>query len=248
MNFNAIRKFSPALAAGAGLLGILLRAALYRTGFDDRGILSDSHPLHLMSLGLTAAVTIYLVWNSFQTQSEDQDRPLVRFLLGLLGSYFLLIHTVTLFSRTMGLLELARFALALFSAIAAAVFVLPFGTHRRMRLVCLGVIIVGFGLDMLCRYRTWSGNPQLPDYFFHLLGGVMLSLGSYHTLALDTGLGKPRIQRFCCNMALFLCLLSLIGPDPWEFYLGGALWASVCALTPAPPTQEIREEETDVPA
>lgn len=247
MNFTPIHKSPLVVAAGAGLLGALLRGLLYRIGFDDRGILSDTHLLHLLTLGLTAAVTMYLAWNAFQTKGEIQDRPLARFLVGLLGSYFLLLHGLTLFSRTMELLELVRFALALLSALATTVFVLPFGIHRRLRLVCLGLIVVSFGLDMLCRYQTWSGNPQLPDYFFHLLGGVMLSLGSYHTLALHTGLGKPRIQHFCCSMALFLCLLSLIGPDPWEFYLGGALWSAACALTPAPPV-EIPEEKNDVSA
>ena len=47
-------------ALGAGALGFCLRLALYRTGFDERNILSSSHPLHVACLVLTVLAAVYL--------------------------------------------------------------------------------------------------------------------------------------------------------------------------------------------
>ena len=252
MNFSKIRRSPLAIAAGAGFLGFALRALLYRIGFDDKNILSASHPLHLICMVLTAAVAVYLVIYALRSREQMQEHPRTRFGLGLAGSYFTLIHSITLFSRGLPILELLHFSLAVASAVAMAVAVFPCLKDSRVHMVCHGIISVGFALDMLCRYQVWSGNPQLPDYCFHVLAGVALSLGAYHTLALFTGPAKPRAHRFCCLAGLYLCLLCLIGPDPWEFYLGGAFWAAACLLCPQPPVEEAAEdkpeEETDVPA
>ena len=220
-------------AAGAGFLGLCLRALLYRTGFDHKGILSASHPLHLACLVLTAAMALYL---SFRTQKSGDDtlcHPRLRFPAGLLGGCFLLLHGITLIPELEGLLSVLRCALALSGAGAMIITVFPPVRSRRVHMLCHGLICLFFGMDMLCRYRGWSGNPQLPDYCFHVLAGVCLSLCSYHRLAFDTGLGKHRIHGYCCLMALYLCLLSLVGPEGWEFYLGGAFWAAACLSTPA---------------
>lgn len=246
MNFNHIPKSPLVAAAAAGFLGFALRALLYRVGFDERGILSDTHPLHLLCLVLTGVATLYAAFLSLKNSILSRPHPTLRFLLGLMGGYFLAIHTLTLFSRNMGPLELLRFILTALSAISMVLSVLPFLKKGRILLICLGLISICFALDILCRYRSWSGNPQLPDYFFHLLAGVALNLGSYHTLALHTGLAKPRVQSFYCLIAMFLCLLCLVGPDPWEFYLGSAFWAAACVLTPQP--EDHPQEESDVPA
>lgn len=237
-------------AAGAGFVGLCLRALLYRIGFDEKGILSASHPLHMICLVLTAAVAVYLAFRAvtFKHRGEAPS-PRIRCLLGILAGYFLLIHGLTLARELSGLLSLVRCGLALLSAAAMAAAVLPFLKDRQFHMVCHGLICVCFAVDMLCRYQNWSGNPQLPDYCFHVLACVALSLCAYHRLAFDTDLIQPRMHRFCCLMALYLCLLSLVGPEPWEFYLGGCFWAAVCLDVPVPPAEVPQQEEiTDVPA
>ena len=234
------------LTAGvAGFMGFWLRALLYRIGFDEKDILSASHPLHLACLALTAAMAVYLFLRVRRPDSEEAPcGPCPRFLAGLLGGCFLIFHGITLAGDPDGLLSVLRCALALSGAGAMIITVFPPIRSRRVHMVCHGLICLFFAVDMLCRYRNWSGNPQLPDYVFHVLAGVCLSLCSYHRLAFDTGLGKHRIHSFCCLMALYLCLLSLIGPDAWEFYLGGAFWAAACLFTPTHPVKE----DPDVPA
>lgn len=233
-------------AAGAGFVGLCLRALLYRIGFDEKGILSASHPLHMICLVLTAAMAVYLAFRAVTSKSRTEAfRPRIRCLLGILGGYFLLIHGLTLGRELSGLLSFVRCGLALLGAAAIIAAVLPFLKDRQFHMVCHGLICVSFAVDMLCRYQVWSGNPQLPDYCFHVLACVSLSLCSYHRLAIDTGLAKPRVHKFCCLMAIFLCMLSIIGPEGWEFYLGGAFWAAVCLDVPE---EKVQEELPDVPA
>ena len=231
-------------AGGAGFLGFWLRALLYRTGFDEKNILSASHPLHLACLVLTAVLAVYLFLRIRRPDGQEVPDPWSRFPAGLLGGCFLLLHGVSLIPELDELLSVLRCALALTASASMAAAVFPPLRSRRVHMLCHGLICLFFALDMLCRYRNWSGNPQLPDYVFHVLAGVCLSLCSYHRLAFDTGLGKHRIHSFCCLMALYLCLLSLVGPEGWEFYLGGAFWAAACLFTPNHPVKE----NPDVPA
>ena len=210
-------------AAAAGFTGFALRALLYRIGFDEKNILSASHPLHLVTLVLTAAVAVYLIFR-VRKPEEDCEACSPRELSGLL--------------------TVLRCAGAMIGAGAMLISVFPPLKSRRVQMLCHGLITAFFALDMLCRYRDWSGNPQLPDYVFHVLCAVCLSLCSYHRLAFDAGLAKPRLHSFCCLMALYLCMTCLVGPEGWEFYLGGAFWAAACLFTPVTPAKEA----ADVPA
>ena len=260
-------KIHPALIAlGSGFSGLLLRTVLYRTGFDGKGILSASHPLHLACLVLTVITLVSLALLARKSKDGLPDRPLLRLPLGLAAGCFLLLHglnlqafsqlthfrqnAVYLLHRLSGLLPLLYCGLTLTAAAAMVLPALSTGKHRNLSAVCHGIVCLSFAADMLSRYRTWSGNPQLPDYVFHVLAGTALSLGSYQTLALHTGLGKRTLQQFFCLSALFLCTLCLSGPEPRAFYLSGALWAAVCLLTVVPPEEEdpLPEENDDVSA
>lgn len=248
MKFNQNQKLL-LTAAGAGFLGLCLRSLLYRIGFDVKGILSSSHPLHMICLVLTAAMTVYLGIQAVRAKHSEEPNLWIRFLLGILGGYFLMIHGLTLARELSGMLSFLRCGLALLGAVAMMAAVFPPVKERQIHMTCHGLVCVCFAVDMLCRYQNWSGNPQLPDYCFHVLACVTLSLCTYQTLALHVGLAKPRLHRFFCLMTLYLCLLSLVGPEPWEFYLGGAFWAAACLDFPAPPAENKQEEEnTDVPA
>ena len=227
------------IAAGAGFVGFALRALLYRIGFDEKNILSSSHPLHLITLVLTVAVAGYLLFRLPKAaESGEAQGPWGRFVAGLLGGYFLFLHGIALAGDLSGLLTVLNCAGALVGAGAMILCVFPPLKSQRVQMICHGLITVVFALDMLCRYRGWSGNPQLPDYVFHVLCSVCLSLCSYHRLAVDADLGKPRVHSFFCLMALYLCPLCLIGPEGWEFYLGGAFWAVACLFIPVTPTKE----------
>lgn len=236
---------------GAGILGFCLRTALYRIGFDEKNILSATHPLHLACLGLTLLVLIDLALMIRRLKGSNHPEhnfpasPL-RSIAALAAACLTAVHGYTL-SRDMGnVLDAARVVLAFSSAVAMALCAIPDMPRRSIYGPLLGVISVFFALDMLCRYQDWSGNPQLPDYTFHVLACVLLTLCSYHRLAFHTGIGKRRTLLLCSLMGLYLCLLCAAGPDPRAFYLGGGCWAGACLCQAKPPVE--REESSDVPA
>lgn len=243
MNLNNIRKEPAFAAAAGGFLGLLLRSLLYRIGFDDRGMLSAFHPLQTATVILTLFMGVYLALTVRRSPENTQAHPILQPAAGFLAGCFLLFRTAATFRQMTGPLGACCVLLNILAA--ASMFLLPMAGNRRFPALCHGLVCAAYAADMLIRYRDWSGNPQLPDYCFHVLAGVALSLCAYHTLALHTGLAKPRIHRFWCLSALFLCVLCLAGPEPRAFYLSGGFWAMFCLLTPATPEPEEAEEEND---
>lgn len=232
-----------AVALSCGILGASLRLLLYRIGFDERNILSSSHPLHLLCLGLTALLAIYLLLSIRKLQGSSDpgvnfpNSPLCRLTI-LCAGCLTTLYSITLTENIPSLLALARLMLAFGSAGSMILCALLPRKLRRAHILCRGVVCLFFALDMLLRYQVWSGNPQLPDYVFQVLACVMLCLCSYHRLAFDTGLGKWRMLLFTSLMAVYLCLLCAAGPETPVFYLGGALWAAGCLCTAEAPVQE----------
>lgn len=236
---NAKIKKLLAAALGAGVLTLCLRLLLYRIGFDEKNILSSSHPLHLICLALAGFMALYLF---FSVQNlgdcgifkrdfpEHPLRTLSMFTAGCLTAY----HGITVIREAGTLLALARAVLALGAFCSMILCGLMPRRLRTAHQLCRGIITAFFALDMLCRYRSWSGNPQLPDYVFQIFACALLSLCSYHRLAFDVSLGKRRVLLWCSLMALYLSLVCVSGPDTRLFYLGGAFWAASCICNAEP--------------
>ena len=150
------------------------------------------------------------------------------------------VHGIALFREAAAILPRIRAGLAL--AAAGAMLLSPFLPKKNLGLQSLlhGIITVFFAVDMLCRYRDWSGNPQLPDYVFQIFGCIGLCLCSYHRLAFDVELGKRRMLLWCSMMGLHLCIACVSGPETEIFFLGGALWAGSCLCTPKPPVEFLK--------
>ncbi len=235
-----------------GLLGLLLRGILYRTGFDDKGILSSSHPLHLACCALVPVTVAWLLFRLSALRKRD-FRPgnaagLLRILGGILAGVLMGCSTLALLRNTNGLLTQVRALLAMTAALAMPLCVYAPRQWNLPRLAGRALICLYFSVDMLTRYQDWSGNPQLPDYTFHVLALVCLSLCSYHRLAFCTGIGNRKAHAFFSLMAMVLCIMCTAGPESPVFYLSGALWAGagMCTLTPPAYPQkhapEIQEE------
>jgi hypothetical protein len=229
------------IALSVGLLGLCLRLLLYRIGFDEKNILSSSHPLHLACLALTVLAAVYLAVSLVSprggkvTAGTSPRAPFGCPVL-LAAAAFTLLHGLELTRKSGDLLDTARMVLAFLGAGSMALLALT-GRNRRPRTVALGMISVFYALDMFCRYPDWSGNPQLPDYVFQVFACVLLALTGYHRLAFHVGLSKGRMLQFCSLMSLVLCLFCAAGPDTRAFYLGSACWAAVCICVPELPAQ-----------
>ena len=171
----------PFLVFGAGLAGILLRVALYAVGADQRGLISNFHPLHLLCLLLTAATGVYIALTVRKADISGQIVPAGKgaIVLPVLTTVWFLANAFTAIEQSHDRFDAIRAGLA-FAAVPC--FLLTgysqykqakpfFGLH--------GVITLFFAIDMICRYRLWSGNPQTVDYIFHLFACVFLMLTAY---------------------------------------------------------------------
>lgn len=239
-----------AFSLAAGILGCLLRLALYRFGFDEKNILSATHPLHLVCLALTGFMAVYL-WLTVRKLGGSSD-PLANFpastlrITGTLAAAcFMVFHATTLTREITAPLSLIRTCLAFVGAGCMALCVLKPTGSGWLHPLCRSIICAFFAVDMLCRYQNWSGNPQLPDYTFQVLACVLLALTSYHRLAFDTGLGNRRGLLFSSLMGIYLCLLCTAGPETRIFYLAGAFWAGSCMCTAIPPAEDPGQETSD---
>lgn len=251
MSKKSLKLLVPTL--GAGVLGFLLRLALYRFGFDEKNILSATHPLQLVCLALTAVMAVYLALSlrglrgSSDPAANFPASPL-RTLGMLLAACFTAYHALTLPQGVYIHLRLIRTVLAFGAAGCMGLVALIPQRFSGLAAICRGVVCTFFATDMLCRYQSWSGNPQLPDYTFQVFACALLALLSYQRLAFDTGLGKRRSLLWCCLMGLYLCLVCAAGPDSRMYYLGGACWAVSCMCSVLPPVEIPEEEMPDVPA
>lgn len=249
MRFKTAKLLCPALGAGALTLG--LRLYLYRTGFNQKNILPASHPLHLICMGIAGLMALYLALAVRKLDGSGKARrnfpahPL-RNLAILAAGGLIAFHGIALFREATAILPRIRSGLALGAACSMILSLLVSRKKLMLQSLLHGIITVFFAVDMLCRYREWSGNPQLPDYVFQIFACIALCLCSYHRLAFDAELGKRRMLLWTSMMALYLCLTCVSGPETRVFYLGGALWAGSCLCSPKPPVDF--QEEVSNPA
>lgn len=238
MNLKTRILFFAALAAGA--VGACLRFLMYRTGFDEKNILSPSHPFHLLCMALAGLLAVCLFFALLKSdRGSDPEAGPSACPLGLLalvaGGCFAGLYGMPLLREADTVLATCRAAATLIAAFCMVLCALLPRKLRAVHNICTGLITVFFALDMFCRYQEWSGNPQLPDYVFQILACMLLSICSYYRLAFDVGLGKRRKLLWTCLMALCLSLFCVSGPETQFFFLGGALWAGgcICATEPS---------------
>lgn len=109
-----------------------------------------------------------------------------------------------------------------------------------------GLICLFYILMLVSNYRLWSANPQLQDYAYQLLAGVLLMLCSFHRTCCDARIIQRRKLLFTALAAAFCSITSLSMDFQRGFYLASALWALGCVCTmaqlPADPEEEPQEE------
>lgn len=246
MNQKLTLKLSalPFLVLAAGGTGLVLRVLLYTLGTDSCGLLPRYHPLHVVTLVLTAAIAIGLVLILRKLDGSNSYRKNfpASFPAGLCTFFsagWLLTVAFSLLERAAGKLDMVLAVLAFLS-----VPCLIFTGYCRIKgqrpfFPFHAVIFLFYALYMVCQYRVWSAEPQVPDYIFHIFACVFLTLTAYYHTAFDVGVGRRRMQLFCGLMAAYLCFLSLVGSGDGRFYFGGGVWAlaNLCPLDPPPRRQ-----------
>lgn len=230
----------PAIAAISGGIGLLLRLGLYAMQ-DQNGLLPAHHPFHMVSvlIALCAAVVIAVTVKPLDGSNRYRDNfppSLIGGIGSLLAAACLPPVVFQLFRNASGNLD---YVVAVFGILSIPCLLFTGYCQwkgKRPSLLFHGAICLFFALHMVCRYRLWSGNPQIEDYLLPLFGNVFQTLAAYYRTAFDAGMGRRRMLLFCGLMAVTCCLPSAAGTGDAPFFLAGAVWAvtSLCVLTPPP--------------
>jgi len=242
----------PLFAVEAGILGWLLSRQLYRWGMDDKGLLMANHPISwLLWIVTTAALGILAanVWKlDGSDRYEDNFAPSHWAALGHTAAGLCFLLTALLNAPMMpGKLGIAWKVLGLLSGpclLLAGLFRLRgkrpfFGLHM---VPCLFLVF-----HIISHYQTWSGNPQVQDYVFSLLGAMALVFFAYYSAAFDVDSGNRRMHLGMGLGAVCLCITAIATTEYLFLYTGGLIWAEsdLCSLTPKPRAPESQEGEVN---
>ena len=238
-------KYLPAVILLLGAVGCLLRLGLYAVALDGKGLLPKGHPLEIALWAVTAvamALVIAASWNA-----KGSNRYVDNFgpsLPGAAGNILMaagILLTVLLNQPKMpnllgGLWKLLGFVSA--PCLVAAAFERVRGRRPFFLLpmsACLFLV-----LHIVNHYRTWSGNPQLQDYLFPLLGAMALVFFGFYTSAFAVGSGRRRMLLGMGLAAVYLGAVSLASAEYPFLYLGGIVWTltNLCPQEPLRKTEE----------
>ena len=106
-----------------------------------------------------------------------------------------------------------------------------------------GILCLYLAFRMINQYRFWSADPQILEYCFYLCGYVALMLAAYQQAAFDAGFGKLKALWLWTPVAVFLCFVTLAGPQELLFMPAFGLWAlsGLSAVKPVPPAENPEE-------
>lgn len=233
---------TPLLVSAAGLVGAIARSALYLLGKDSSGLLTACHPLHLLCWVLTAAVALCL-WavlrklapiNDYSANFPTNNRVLPASILVAAGIAITVLTDLNPRDR----LALTRTVLGLLSAAALVTIGVGRAADKRPKFYLYGALCLFYAIHMICRYKVWSGNPQVADYCFSLLACACLTISAYQRAAFCAGVGHRRVHLFFCLMAGFFCVLCAPGEDHSLLYLtSGCFFLTDLAMTVPHPRQ-----------
>lgn len=231
----------PAIVLGGGAVGLALRLWQLRGGMDPEGLLVSGHPAGWLLSILCAAVGIALF--VLTRNPGGPGKYYDNFPKSTVGGVCAFLAAVCLFFTVLGEMIGRPDILTMLCDLLGllAVFSLAFTGYCRMQrrrpnflfhtLVCLY-----FTLRLICRYRSWSSNPQIAEYAWELLATICLMLAAYHRAAFDLNMGSRRSLEFFGLAGVFFCILSLGGNDSKIFYLSAGAWllTNLCVLEPLP--------------
>ncbi|MDO5400116.1 MAG: hypothetical protein Q4F17_03935 [Eubacteriales bacterium] len=242
----------PALMGAAGLLALLLHRLLFVVAVDAGGLPLPGHPLALVLLVLTLAVTVLAYMATRRLTGTPEYGP--NFPAGTRGAVgcavfaFCILGTVLFQPCAMaGVMSQVWRWLGLGAALA----LLWIGLFRHWGkvpyfglylLVCLFL-----GIHVTSHYRVWSGTSQVRAYLFPLLGGISLLFYAYYQMAFTVGFGNRR-KLLCLGMlSIYLGLAGLLDTAYPMLWLGSLVWVwtSLCAyhVPPAPEKPQTPPEE-----
>lgn len=229
MNFKLRPQTLKVTFLGAGVLACGLRALLYATAIDGRGLLTANHPLSIVLWALTAAAAAALVLfcHSIKGPERYDDAYPVSF-SAFLGCFAAVVGIALSSLRSFGarstVLDILICVLGFVSVIALASIGICRLTGKKPYTLLHGVVCVWFALRLVSRYRVWSFDPCLQDFFFYLMAHMALMLAFYQHAAFGAAAGSHRAVWAASLAGLYLCCAALYGCEEPLLMAGFALW------------------------
>jgi len=229
VKFNLKPKTLPWAFLGAGVLAFGLRAALYAFAMDGRGLLVKNHPLSILLWCLTAAAAAALVIFCRGICGPDTGtgaRPasLAPCLGCMAAAAGIALSTFRSFGDFSSVLDILICVLGFVSVIALASIGICRLTGKKPYTLLHGVVCVWFALRLVSRYRVWSFDPCLQDFFFYLMAHMALMLAFYQHAAFGAAAGSHRAVWGASLAGLYLCCAALYSCEEPLLMAGFALW------------------------
>ena len=217
----------------AGLLGMTLRALLYATAIDAKGLLAADHWATWTILILTGLMLVLLGIGARNPQGPKDYKDcfpasLCQGATSLFLGGVIAFRTLSHVSTAGDSLELAASVSGIAACTAMAVAGICRFTGKQPSFLCHSALCIFLALQMVSQYRRWSADPQLIDYCFYLLAFVCLMLTAYFLAGFDANLGSRRGVLFFSMASGFFCLLALPESGDAGFLAACALWAFCC--------------------
>lgn len=227
MSTNLKSKYLKLFVVAAGLLGLMLRAVLFATGMDEKGLLMSGHWADTAVWLLTAAVigaSFFALRRCAGPEVYDDafPAPTLRAIGCLVAACGLLLSGAPVVAEVR--LAAAEPILRILAAAAMAAVAYCRFRSKKPNFLLHGTVCLYLALRMVCRYQVWSSDPQLQDYAFYLGAHVALMLSCYQLAAFDVGSGNHKALWNWGLAAIYLCLTALPGSEEPFFLLCCAVW------------------------
>lgn len=225
------------LIPGCGILGLLLRQLIGTAAVDDKGLIIAWHPILMALWVLTAAAAVALVLGTRTIRGPEAYRECFPFSIPAAVGCALAAFTAAsavkahfeagpIITGAPNPMATAAFYLTgVLMALASVAFILTAVGRLngwQPKFLLHVVICIYFALKLLNLYQTWSFDPQVHDYCFHLLACIALTMTAYQLACFDLDKGDHRKLWRWGLAATYLCCLC-VAED--VFFLAGALWA-----------------------
>ena len=241
MNFFKNPKHLPNFILLCGTAGMILRRCQYAFAMDYEGLLTPNHPftIALTAFSLLVLVILAAAVGKLDGSSkyEDNFAPSARAMAGHMLAAWGIFLTVMLNPAPMpGLLGNAwdLLGLATLPCLILAGICRKNGKQPFFLLHLIPCLFLVF--HIVNHYQTWSGNPQLQDDLYTVLGTMAVLFFSFYATSFDVDMGKRRLHLFMGLAAVYLLMVSIPTTEYLFFCVGCACWAGsdLCRLIPVP--------------
>lgn len=218
----------------ASLLGLALRALLYATAIDYKGLLAAGHWATWSILILSGLVLAALLFMTRKVQTPDAytdcfPASVIRSFGSLAAALVIGARSFSHYCTAGDLLELVAAVSGMVAGIGLLLVAICRLMGKKPSFLCHSALSIFFALQLISQYRRWSADPQLMDYCFYLIALICLMITGYFMAGFEADMRSPRALLFFSMAATFFCLLALPESGDAPMLIACALWAFTCS-------------------